>query len=106
MPWPVFADTGMNWTSPPNSSGTTLSATSSCLTRWTFASDGSKRKFAAVVVLYLLTFVLQVGTFTLIFPPLDAAWGQAWAQFAGFVVAQGLATTCNFIVQRTLIFKQ
>ena len=29
--------------------------------RWTFASDGSKRKFVAVVLLYGLTFVLQVG---------------------------------------------
>ena len=73
--------------------------------RWTFSSDGSKRKFAAVVALYLLTFVLQVGTFTLIYPVLDAWWGQAAAQFVGFVIAQGLATTINFIVQRALIFR-
>ena len=29
--------------------------------RWTFVSDGSRRKFAAVMGLYALTFVLQVG---------------------------------------------
>ncbi len=33
MPSPVLADTGTNGTSPPYSSGTTSSATSSCLTR-------------------------------------------------------------------------
>ena len=38
IPSPVFADTGMNWTSPPYSSGMTPSATSSCLTRSGFAS--------------------------------------------------------------------
>ena len=38
MPSPVFADTGMNCTSPPYSSGSTLSATSSCFTRSGLAS--------------------------------------------------------------------
>lgn len=73
--------------------------------RWTFTSDGSRTRFAAVVALYLLTFVLQVGTFTLIFPVLQDWWGTAAAQFVGFVIAQGLATLINFIVQRTLIFR-
>ncbi|MDO5535412.1 MAG: GtrA family protein [Propionibacteriaceae bacterium] len=72
--------------------------------RWTFQSDGSRRKLAAVVVLYVLTFALQVGTFALVFPPLDAAWGQTVAQIVGFVIAQGIATTVNFVVQRVWIF--
>ncbi len=38
MPWPVLADTGTNGESPPNSSGTTLSATSSFFTRSALAS--------------------------------------------------------------------
>ncbi|CFN68963.1 Uncharacterised protein [Bordetella pertussis] len=38
MPAPVLADTGTNGTSPPYSSGTTSSATSSCLTRSGLAS--------------------------------------------------------------------
>ena len=38
MPSPVFADTGTNGDSPPYSSGTTLCATSSCLTRSGLAS--------------------------------------------------------------------
>lgn len=73
--------------------------------RWTFDSAGSRRKFAAVVVLYLTTFAVQVGTFTLIYPPLEAALGVSWAQVVGFVISQGLATTINFVIQRTLIFR-
>ncbi len=38
MPCPVFADTGTKGESPPNSSGTTSSATSSDFTRSAFAS--------------------------------------------------------------------
>ena len=74
--------------------------------RWTFQSDGSKRKFAAVVVLYGLTFVLQVGLFAVLYPwVLGLSGSQTMAQVVGFVVAQGVATTANFIVQRTLIFR-
>lgn len=73
--------------------------------RWTFSSDGSRRTFAAVVVLYLLTFALQVGTFWLLYPPLQQAWGVGVAQVVGFVIAQGLATTVNFVVQRAVIFR-
>ena len=74
--------------------------------RWTFQSDGSKRKFAAVVVLYGLTFVLQVGLFAVLYPwVLGLSGSQTMAQVVGFVIAQGVATTANFIVQRTLIFR-
>ncbi|WP_235750655.1 GtrA family protein [Nigerium massiliense] len=73
--------------------------------RWTFKAEPSTKRLAAVAALYLATFVLQVGTFSLIYDPLDAAWGRAAAQFVGFVIAQGVATTVNFIVQRTVIFK-
>lgn len=74
--------------------------------RWTFGSAGGGGRFAAVVVLYLLTFALQVGTYSVLFPPLRAAFGDAVASTAGFVVAQGLATTVNFVVQRALIFRR
>lgn len=80
--------------------------------RWTFVSDGSRRKFAAVMGLYALTFVLQVGIFAVLYPWLMANGGDAWivpnmnwAQLIGFVVAQGTATAVNFVVQRTVIFK-
>lgn len=72
---------------------------------WTFRAEHSNRRLAAVVALYLLTFCLQVGTFALLFPPLLQAFDREVANVAGFVVAQGLATTVNFLVQRTLIFR-
>lgn len=74
--------------------------------RWTFRSDGSKRKFAAVMLLYGLTFVLQVGLFAVLYPwILAASASQTVAQVVGFVIAQGVATTVNFVVQRHLIFR-
>lgn len=74
--------------------------------RWTFRSDGSKRRFAAVMLLYGLTFVLQVGLFAVLYPwILAASASQTVAQVVGFVIAQGVATTVNFVVQRHLIFR-
>lgn len=73
--------------------------------RWTFRADGSKRAFAAVVALYATTFVLQVGLFAVLYPPLERSFGLRAAQVGAFVVAQGVATSVNFVVQRTLIFK-
>ncbi|MGC3994124.1 MAG: GtrA family protein [Propionicimonas sp.] len=74
--------------------------------RWTFQADPSKRRFAAVVLLYGLTFVLQVGLFAVLYPWVLAVSGsQTAAQVVGFVIAQGVATTVNFIVQRGLIFR-
>jgi putative flippase GtrA len=74
--------------------------------RWTFQSDGSRRKFVAVMLLYGLTFVLQVGIFAVLFPwILGLSGSQTIAQVVGFVIAQGVATAVNFVVQRGLIFR-
>lgn len=74
--------------------------------RWTFQAAPSKRRFAAVVALYGLTFAVQVGLFALVYPWVLGASGSVLAaQSIGFVVAQGVATTVNFVVQRTLIFR-
>ncbi len=74
--------------------------------RWTFRADPSKRRFAAVVVLYALTFALQVGLFSVLFDALTArGLSRIVVQTVGFVIAQGVATTVNFIVQRAVIFR-
>lgn len=73
--------------------------------RWTFGAEGSHRTFLAVLLLYGSTFVVQVGLFAVLFPWLDSRWGYTFAQVVGFVIAQGVATTVNFIVQRTVIFR-
>ena len=58
------------------------------------------------MVLYALTFALQVGLFTLLFGLLsDAGLRRLTVQVVAFVIAQGVATTVNFVVQRTLIFR-
>lgn len=74
--------------------------------RWTFRAAPSRRRFVAVVVLYALTFALQVGLFSLLFTNLTrAGLSTLTVQVVAFVVAQGVATTVNFVVQRTVIFR-
>ena len=74
--------------------------------RWTFRAAPSTRRFLAVVVLYALTFALQVGLFSLLFTGLTAQGLSRFSvQVIAFVIAQGVATTVNFIVQRSVIFK-
>ncbi len=74
--------------------------------RWTFRAEPSRRRFLAVVVLYALTFGLQVGLFSVLFDRLTGAGLSTLAvQVVAFVVAQGVATTVNFVVQRGIIFR-
>jgi putative flippase GtrA len=74
--------------------------------RWTFRAAPSTRRFLAVVLLYALTFALQVGIFSLLFVGLTAQGLSRFAvQVIAFVIAQGVATTVNFIVQRSVIFR-
>jgi putative flippase GtrA len=74
--------------------------------RWTFRAEPSRRRFLAVVLLYAVTFALQVGLFSVLFTTLTAqGLGLRAVQLVGFVIAQGAATAVNFIVQRAVIFR-
>lgn len=74
--------------------------------RWTFRAEPSTRRFAAVVALYAMTFALQVGLFSVVFEALTRqGLSRLTVQVVAFVIAQGVATTVNFLVQRLVIFK-
>lgn len=75
--------------------------------RWTFSGGHSWRRAAAVTVLYVITYVTQLAIFAAMVPWLDdgLGWNFEIAQTGAFVVAQGVATAINFIVQRTVIFR-
>ncbi|MFT4042210.1 MAG: GtrA family protein [Gordonia sp. (in: high G+C Gram-positive bacteria)] len=70
--------------------------------RWTFRAEPSTARFVAVALLYGVTFFVNVGVYTW----LSDTWPHAlaWSLLA-YVIAQGLATVINFVVQRAVIFK-
>ena len=70
--------------------------------RWTFAAPPSRSRFVKVMVLYLLTFTVQVGLNHLILRLLSP---EGWGVTIAFVVAAGTSTVINFSGQRAWIFR-
>lgn len=74
--------------------------------RFTFKARPSRRRFIMTMVTYVLTFSLQVGIFSVLFPLLAAERLPRFVvQSISFVLGQGAATVANFSLQRWLIFR-
>lgn len=75
--------------------------------RWTFNANASKRRFAAVIATYAMTYAINILLYRWAFPFFDhdLAWPSSWALAMAFVIAQGTATLINFFVQRWVIFR-
>ena len=70
--------------------------------RWTFQGKGDRTEYVSIMALYGITFVVQVGMNAVMLALLPSFRGEFTC---AFVVAQGVATAINFIVQRTVIFR-
>lgn len=74
--------------------------------RHTFVAEASWKRFAAVMALYGVTFAAQLGMWALCWNILTGfGWAELPKQVVGFIIAQGVATTVNFLVQRWVIFR-
>lgn len=71
--------------------------------RYTFRSTGGRGRAAGFALLYGTTFVINVGTNALmlaVLPDMPLRVSVAW------VIAQAVATVINFVMLRTVVFRE
>ncbi|RKT84615.1 Putative flippase GtrA (transmembrane translocase of bactoprenol-linked glucose) [Saccharopolyspora antimicrobica] len=71
--------------------------------RWTFTSSRSTREVAALTAVLALTFALVAGVNALALRLLPEG---PWQITLAWAISQAIATTFNFLAQRTIVFRQ
>ena len=71
--------------------------------RWAFRVSGGARRATGYAVLYGTVFFVIMGVNALALAVLPTAW---WTISVAWVLSQGFGTTCNFIVLRTVVFRE
>ncbi|MDK8305294.1 GtrA family protein [Corynebacterium imitans] len=76
--------------------------------RFAFQTEVNAKKAGAVFFLYAVTFVVQLLLYRWTEGPLIAMGidTNPWKDGISFVIAQGVATVTNFVLQRRVIFKE
>lgn len=73
--------------------------------RFAFRAEVSVKKAGAVILLYASTLAVQLLLYRWTEPPLVAlGFVDPWKDLVSFVIAQGVATVTNFVLQRRVIF--
>ncbi|MDN5917452.1 MAG: GtrA family protein [Pseudonocardia sp.] len=70
--------------------------------RWAFQVPGGARRAAGYAMLYSSAFFVIMGVNALALTLLPPAW---WTVPVAWLLSQGLGTTCNFVLLRTVVFR-
>ena len=75
--------------------------------KFAFQAEVNAKKAGAVFVLYAVTFVVQILLYRWTEGPLiSMGLVNPWKDGVSFVIAQGVATVTNFVLQRRVIFRE
>ena len=75
--------------------------------KFAFQAEVNAKKAGAVFVLYAVTFVVQILLYRCTEGPLiSMGLVNPWKDGVSFVIAQGVATVTNFVLQRRVIFRE
>lgn len=70
--------------------------------RWAFRVSGGSRRASSYAALYGVMFFVILGANALALAVLPVAW---WSIPLAWVLSQGFGTTCNFVMLRTVVFR-
>ena len=70
--------------------------------RWAFGVQGGRGRAAAFAALYATTFAVILATNALALAVLPDRW---WSVTLAWALSQGLGTSVNFVVLRTVVFR-